>query len=310
VSGLTYKAAVSTDPHSGPMDEPVAASRPDLPLQAVLAIVRCALQEDLPWGDITTESLVPKELAAFGRFVIKADGVVSGLPVAEAVFRVLEPGVCFKALRQDGDRVEAGSTIAEVRGMARTILTGERTALNLLQRMSGIATATAQYVEAVRGTGATITDTRKTVPGLRLLDKYAVRCGGGSNHRFSLSDAVLVKDNHVAAVGGRLLPAALRAARRSIPHTMTIEVEVDRLDQIEEALEGGADIILLDNMGTEELRQAAAVIGGRARIEASGGIGLETVRQVAETGVDLISIGALTHSVKALDISLEISLET
>jgi nicotinate-nucleotide pyrophosphorylase (carboxylating) len=310
MSGLTYGADVPTDLRSVRIDVANAAGPPDLPLQPVLAIVRSSLQEDLPWGDVTTESLVPKELAAVGRIVVKADGVISGLPVAEAVFRELEPGICFKALRQDGDRVEAGSTIAEVHGRARTILTGERTALNLLQRMSGIATATSQYVEAVASTGATITDTRKTAPGLRLLDKYAVRCGGGSNHRFSLSDAVLVKDNHVAAVGERSLAAALRTARRSIPHTMVIEVEVDRLDQIEEALQGGTDIILLDNMGIEELRAAVAVVGRRARTEASGGIGLETVRRVAEAGVDLISIGALTHSVRALDISLEISLET
>jgi nicotinate-nucleotide pyrophosphorylase (carboxylating) len=190
---------------------------------------------------------------------------------------------------------------------------GERTALNLMQRMSGVATATARYVAAIAGTDAVIVDTRKTVPGLRLLDKYAVRCGGGSNHRFSLSDGVLVKDNHLAALQREsdeddLLVAALRAARRSIPHTVRIEVEVDRLDQIEAALAGGADIILLDNMDPATLRRAVDLVTGRALLEASGGITLDTVREIAHTGIDLISVGALTHSVQALDVGLDLSL--
>lgn len=205
--------------------------------------------------------------------------------------------------------MDRGSVAAEVWGNARSLLTAERTALNFLQRMSGIATTTATYVDAVRGTTATIIDTRKTVPGLRLLDKYAVRCGGGSNHRFSLSDGVLVKDNHLAALGERSVAAALRSMRQNLPHTVKIEVEVDRLDQIEAALDGGADILLLDNMSPEMMREAVQRIGGRALTEASGGIALKTVRAVAEAGVNLISIGALTHSVHALDIGLDLELQ-
>jgi nicotinate-nucleotide pyrophosphorylase (carboxylating) len=281
-----------------------------------------ALEEDVPWGDVTTETLVPANIQAVGRFVPKEDGIICGLNVAAAVFQELDPTLRFDACFCDGDQIRRGEVVAEVRGPARSILTGERTALNLMQRMSGIATATAQYVSAVEGTGATIVDTRKTAPGLRALDKYAVRCGGGTNHRFSLSDGVLVKDNHLAALlprvgrehgdplrtdaGADRLPLALRAARQSVPHTIRVEVEVDRLDQIEPALQGGADIILLDNMGPAELRRAVELIGGRALTEASGGITLERVREVAESGVDLISIGALTHSVRALDISLDV----
>jgi nicotinate-nucleotide pyrophosphorylase (carboxylating) len=281
---------------------------PDLPPQPVFEIVRSALQEDMPWGDVTSDALLPWDLAATGRFVVKAEGMISGLAVAAEVFRQLDPRLRFTSLGRDGGRVQAGSLIAEVRGPAHGILAGERTALNFLQRMSGIATMTSVYVQAVAGTNATITDTRKTMPGLRLLDKYAVRCGGGSNHRFSLSDAVLVKDNHIAALGERSLVAGLRAARRLIPHTVSIEVEVDRLDQIEAALAGGADIILLDNMELADLSRAVAMIGNRARTEASGGVSLESVRRIAETGVDLISVGALTHSVHSLDISLELTI--
>jgi len=293
-------------PHPG-------SSLPVLPAARVQAIVRRALEEDMPWADITTDALVPPDVHGVGRFIVKQPGTIAGLQVAAMVFDQLEPDLRFVPACLDGDFVQAGTVVAEVWGSVRPILGGERTALNLLQRMSGIATETRRYVEAVSDTGATITDTRKTAPGLRLLDKYAVRCGGGANHRFSLSDAVLVKDNHLAAFAeGRsgpdatTLPEALRAARRKIPHTMTIEVEVDRLDQIEEALSGGADIILLDNMEPEKLRSAVDLIGGRARTEASGGIDLETVRRVAETGVDLISVGALTHSIRALDIGLEV----
>jgi nicotinate-nucleotide pyrophosphorylase (carboxylating) len=276
----------------------------------VQSLVRLCLEEDLPWGDVTSETLVPAEIQAAGRFVAKEDGVICGLGVAALVFEELDSSLHFAGCLSDGARARTGEVVAEVRGAARSILSGERTALNLLQRMSGIATATARYVEAVEGTPAHIVDTRKTCPGLRLLDKYAVRCGGGANHRFSLSDGALVKDNHLAAIGAGSeegLASALLAMRRSVPHTLKIEVEVDRLDQVEPALAGGADIILLDNMGPEELRRAVGLIGGRALTEASGGITLENVREIAQTGVDLISVGALTHSVRALDISLELS---
>ena len=275
----------------------------------VQSIVRRALEEDMPWGDLTTETLVPKDTQTIGRFLIKEAGIICGLDVAVLVFEELDPSLQFESPVRDGARVVPGDIVAEVRGAARAILMGERTALNLMQRMSGVATTTARYVDAVAGTGATIVDTRKTVPGLRLLDKYAVRCGGGSNHRFSLSDGVLVKDNHLAVIqdgSQNSLEARLQAARRSIPHTVKIEVEVDRLDQIEPALAAGADIILLDNMAPVELRQAVDLVSGRALTEASGGITLESVCAVARSGVNLISVGALTHSVRALDISLEL----
>lgn len=275
-------------------------------------IVRRALEEDIPWLDVTTETLVPANVRATGRFVLREEGIVCGLEVAAAVFQQLDPALRFVACTRDGALARPGEVLAEVTGAARPILMGERTALNLMQRMSAIATATARYVSAVAGTGATIVDTRKTAPGLRFLDKYAVRCGGGSNHRFSLSDGVLVKDNHVAALGAteesNRLTVALHAARRAVPHTIKLEVEVDRLDQIEPALAGGADIILLDNMNPKRLRQAVDLIAGRVLTEASGGITLEHVREVAQSGVNLISVGALTHSVRALDISLEVEI--
>jgi nicotinate-nucleotide pyrophosphorylase (carboxylating) len=277
-----------------------------LPRARLREIVRQALTEDAPWGDLTTDTLVAADVSAEGRFVVKEDGVICGLSVAAMVFEELDSVAIFSACARDGKRVTGGTVVARVCGPARTILTGERTALNLLQRMSGIATATARYVDAVVGTGATIVDTRKTAPGLRLLDKYAVRCGGGSNHRFSLSDGVLVKDNHLAVLGDKTPVEALRAMRGSVPHTMKIEVEVDKIDQIESVLTAGADIILLDNMDSDQLRHSVRLIAGRALTEASGGVTLETVRSIAESGVDLISIGALTHSVRALDISLDL----
>lgn len=292
------------------MTETVSPLPSALNREHVRAIVRRALEEDMPRGDITTETLVPGDAEAAGRFVVKQDGVVCGLGVVAIVFEQLDASLRFAACVGDGDRVAPGDVVAEVRGKARPILMGERTALNLMQRMSGIATATAGYVAAIEGTTATIVDTRKTAPGLRLLDKYAVRCGGGSNHRFSLSDGVLIKDNHLVAIGegaGDSLDTRLRAMRRWLPPTVKIEVEVDRLDQIEPVLSGGADIILLDNMNADELRQAVELVGGRAVTEASGGITLETVRDIARSGVDLISIGALTHSVQALDIGLDLS---
>jgi nicotinate-nucleotide pyrophosphorylase (carboxylating) len=279
-----------------------------LPRRQIQEIIRRALDEDAPWGDITSDALIPAETCASGVFMVKEAGIVCGLDVVAAVFVEVDPGICFEAQLHDGSRVAAGAVAATVSGAARAILTAERTALNLMQRMSGIATATARYVDAVAGTGAVIVDTRKTAPGLRLLDKYAVRCGGGENHRFSLSDGVLVKDNHLAMVndGGASISERLRAVRRSAPHTIRVEVEVDRLDQIETVLAGDADIVLLDNMPPAELRRAVDLIAGRALTEASGGITLESVSAVARAGVDLISVGALTHSVRALDIGLDL----
>lgn len=279
----------------------------DLPWEAVEEAVRRALAEDLPWGDLTTEALIPPEWTARARLVARQAGVVAGLPVAERVFRALDPAVSFRARVAEGARVEPGEVLAEVEGRARALLAGERTALNFLQRLSGIATLTARFVEAVGGTGVRIVDTRKTAPGLRALEKYAVRVGGGHNHRHGLSDGVLIKDNHLALLrrAGISLGEAVRRARARVPHTVRVEVEVETLEELEEALQAGADLILLDNMPPDLLREAVRRARGRAVLEASGGIRLETVRAAAEAGVDLISVGALTHSAPALDISLE-----
>ncbi|HAZ63656.1 MAG TPA: carboxylating nicotinate-nucleotide diphosphorylase [Armatimonadetes bacterium] len=260
------------------------------------------LAEDIGWGDATTNACVPATARCQGRFVMRAAGVVAGLECAREVFALLDGEVAFEALSADGERVSAGETVAVVRGPARPVLTGERLALNLLQRLSGIASLTRRYVDAVAGTRAVILDTRKTTPGLRRLEKAAVRAGGGRNHRFGLSDGVLIKDNHLVAAGS--LTAAVGAARAG-GYLLRVEVEVDRLEQIEEALAAGAEGILLDNMGPEQLRAAVALIGGRAFTEASGGVNLETVRAIAESGVDGISVGALTHSAPALDIGLD-----
>ncbi|TDA68852.1 MAG: carboxylating nicotinate-nucleotide diphosphorylase [Clostridia bacterium] len=267
-------------------------------------IVRRALAEDIGRGDWTT-SIVP--LDALGRAVItaKAAGRIAGLPVAEAVFRELDSGLVWQPLVSEGAEVIKGLDVAEVRGRIVSILQGERVALNFLQRASGIATLTAQYVAAVAGTKARIADTRKTVPGLRLLDKYAVRVGGGTNHRMGLDDAVLIKDNHIVACGG-IRPAVAALRRSGAPFTLQVEVEVTSLGQLQEAMECGVQAVLLDNMTWAEMRQAVELAQGRVLLEASGGITLETVRAVAETGVDIISVGALTHSVRALDLSLNL----
>ena len=279
-----------------------------LPLGDARRVAEVALAEDSPWGDVTSEALLPAGVRALGSMVARGRGVLAGLRVAEAAFAAADPEVRFHPLEVDGAVVEPGDHVATVAGPARAILRAERVALNLLQRLSGIATLTARFVAAVDGTGARIVDTRKTTPGLRALERYAVRAGGGHNHRWSLSDAVLVKDNHVAALAARGVPLAeaVRAARRSLPHTVTVQVEVDRLDQIDAALEGGADAVLLDNMTPEQLRTAVGMVAGRAVVEASGGVSLDTVRAIAETGVDVISVGALTHSAPALDIALEV----
>lgn len=262
-----------------------------------------ALKEDIGTGDITTNSCIPEDRQAEGRLIAKADGVVCGLAMAARVFRLLDERIVLTPLVQDGDRVGKGEVLAELSGPARGILTGERVALNLLQRMSGIATATAKAVSAVSGTKAKICDTRKATPGLRVLEKTAVRVGGGHNHRFNLADGVLIKDNHIAAAGG--IAEAVRAARAAAPHVMKIEVEAETLEDVQKALDAGAEIIMLDNMDTETMRQAVDLVGGRALTEASGNMGERDLKEVAQTGVDFISIGALTHSVKALDISLK-----
>jgi nicotinate-nucleotide pyrophosphorylase (carboxylating) len=267
-------------------------------------VVRDALAEDLGRGDLTSEALLEPETRCRAEILIKERGVVCGLAAAEAVFRALDPDLRFQALVEDGEEVhEPPAVVARVEGAARAVLGGERTALNLLGRLSGIATLTRRFVEAVAGTGAVILDTRKTTPGLRALEKYAVLCGGGRNHRFGLDDGILVKDNHIRLAGGiRAAVERLRRAGTDLP----IEVEAETLEDVREALQAGADAILLDNMSPEELRQAVALVAGRAKLEASGGVSLDTVRTIAEAGVDFISVGALTHAARSLDVSLEV----
>ena len=267
--------------------------------RAVLA----ALAEDIGAGDVTTEATVPEDAVGTAELLVKAAGVVCGLRAAESTFRALDPEIRFDALASDGDVVdEPPAVVARVTGSERAILTGERVALNFVGRLSGIATLTRRYVAAVDGTGAAVLDTRKTTPGLRALEKHAVACGGGRNHRFGLDDAVLVKDNHLRAAGSVADAVRLVRAASDLP----IEVECETLDQVSEALEAGVEAILLDNMTLAELREAVALTAGRARLEASGGVSLDTVRAIAETGVDEISVGALTHSARSLDVSLEL----
>jgi len=261
------------------------------------------LEEDVGRGDRTTEAVIPDELTGRARIEAREGAVIAGLEVARACFVSLGD-VVWEPTVSDGDRVEAGDTVVRIRGRLRTILVGERTALNLLQRLSGIATMTRRYVEAVAGTPAQVVDTRKTTPGLRLLEKYAVRVGGGSNHRAGLDDGILIKDNHIAAAGG--VTEAVARALADRPHGLKVEVEVQDLDQLDEALAAGAEAILLDNMSPEMVREAVSKAGGKALLEASGGITLDTVSEYAKTGVDLISVGALTHSVRAIDLSLEV----
>jgi nicotinate-nucleotide pyrophosphorylase (carboxylating) len=273
-----------------------------LPLEILDQVVRAALAEDVGTGDITTQATVPAEAHAEAQIVAKATGVIAGLPVAQRVFHHLDPEVEFRPTLNEGASVRPGDTVARIFGRAHPILTGERVALNFLQYLSGIATRTAGFVALVQGTRARITDTRKTAPGLRSLAKYAVRVGGGSNHRYGLYDALLIKENHVAAAGG--INEAVTRARFYAPHTVRIEVEVRDVREVDQALDAGADIILLDNLTAEQLQVAVERIGTRALTEASGGITEETVAGIAATGVDIISIGALTHSVQALDLSL------
>jgi nicotinate-nucleotide pyrophosphorylase (carboxylating) len=265
-------------------------------------LIEQALLEDIHTGDITTRAVVPEPRPAEARLIAKEDLVVAGLLIAGRVFTRLDPDVIFSPSFSEGDSASKGDVLATLRGDAADLLMGERVALNLLQRMCGIATLTSRFVAAVSGTKARIVDTRKTTPGLREIEKYAVRIGGGINHRTGLYDGVLIKENHISAAGG--ITEAIRRARAYIPHTLKIEIETETLSQVDEALAAGADIIMLDNMGLDEMRSAVATIAGRALVEASGGVNLETVRAIAETGVDIISVGALTHSPRAMDISM------
>jgi len=269
-------------------------------------VVARALAEDIGYGDITTQATISEDQKASGVFVAKEEGVICGLPLIEEIFHYADPSLLVSIWVDEGSRVKPGDVLAEVQGSAQAILSGERVALNFIQRLSGIATQTRKLVDIVADFPVRIVDTRKTVPGLRFLEKYAVRTGGGHNHRFSLSDAVLIKDNHIIAAGG--ITAAVELARKNVPHTMTIEVEVETEEQVREALVARADIIMLDNMSLEQMREMVKLIDGRAKVEASGNITEENIRAVAETGVDIISVGALTHSANALDISLDLKL--
>ena len=276
---------------------------------AIQALVRMALDEDAPWGDLTSQTLIPATARVSAELVAREDGILSGADLFCAAMSLTDSAIVTTFRVQDGQTFGAGKVLAAAEGPARGVLQAERVALNFVQRLSAIATLTAKYVAEIAGTKARIVDTRKTTPGLRLVERYAVRCGGGHNHRFSLSDAVMAKDNHLAVVGatgGTSLTEALRQMREVLPHTTHIEVEVDRLDQIEAVLAAGVDTIMFDNFSTADMRTGVAQVGGRALIEASGGITLARIREIAETGVDIISVGALTHSVHALDLGLDL----
>lgn len=285
-----------------------AAVEPD-----IRALIDLALSEDVGTGDITSIATVPADRIATAIMLAKQNGVLSGIGVAQEVFRTVDPEVTFDALKANGDELRDRDHIAIVRGNARSILTAERTALNFVQRLSGVATVTAEYATAVAGTSTKVVDTRKTTPGMRLLQKRAVIHGGGSNHRFGLADGVLIKDNHLAAIGGsNRITDAVTAARKTAPHTLKIEVEVTSLDELREALDANADIVMLDNMDTATMAEAVAIRNAHANqplLEASGGITLERLPEIAATGIDFISSGALTHSAPSLDISLDITLD-
>ena len=269
-------------------------------------IIKTALLEDINYLDCATDYLIDEEQENTARFLAKSDGVLCGIDIALRVFQILQPqGFEATVYKHDGDLLEKGDIIAEIKGKTRALLKGERTALNLIQHMSGVATATRKAVDIIEGTNASIADTRKTLPGLRPLQKYAVTVGGGRNHRFNLSDAAMLKDNHVDAGGG--IANAVAKLKQKLGHMTKIELEVRNLDELGQALEAGVDVIMLDNMSCEQMREAVEITNGRALFEASGGITDETLREIAETGVDIISMGALTHSVKAFDISLKIS---
>lgn len=270
-------------------------------------LVTAALDEDAPWGDLTSESIVPDNSVVRAQLVSREPGVFSGVSLLEAAFHLVDPETRMELHINDGEAFESRAVLATITGPARAILRAERIALNFTQRMSGIATLTSRYVDEIRGTKARIVDTRKTTPGLRIIERQAVRNGGGHNHRFSLSDAVMVKDNHLAAVisQGMSITEALVQMKSRLPHTTHVEVEVDRIDQIEAVLAAGVDTIMLDNFTNDELREGVRLIRDHAVVEASGGVTLDTVAAIAETGVDVISVGALTHSVRALDLGLD-----
>lgn len=275
--------------------------------EALIESIKGWLREDVGSGDVTTNVTIPEGHQSKAVIHAKDDGIVAGIHVAELVFREVDRTLSFAAKVKDGDRVTRGTILAEVEGSTHRLLTGERLALNLLQRMSGIATRTRMYVDALEGLPTRLVDTRKTTPGHRVLEKYAVRVGGGANHRFGLYDAVMIKDNHIKGAGG--ITQAVKRARMAVPHTMTIEVETENLEQVQEALQAGADIIMLDNMQPGLMREAVAVIREQAphvKVEASGNVSLETIRGIAETGVDVISVGRLTYSFESMDISLDL----
>jgi nicotinate-nucleotide pyrophosphorylase (carboxylating) len=306
VSPAAAPAAVRAHPGGDGLASELGYSPP--PLSYVRQIIQRALDEDVAWGDVTTDNSVPADQRSRAVLLAKQPAVLCGGQVFAETFALVDPSVTVEFLLPDGTEVSRGEVAARVEGPTRALLTAERTALNFVQRLSGIATTTAAYAACLRGLPTKLIDTRKTTPGLRVLEKYAVRVGGGHNHRFNLADGVLMKDNHLAALRSRGLDLAeaIRTIKRRIPHTMRAEVEVTSLDQIDAALAGGADVILLDNMSTADMRSAVKRIAGRALTECSGNVTLETVRERAETGVDLISSGALTHSARAVDLSLEI----
>ncbi|WP_315794143.1 carboxylating nicotinate-nucleotide diphosphorylase [Paenibacillus sp. BIC5C1] len=276
--------------------------------EGLIESIKNWLREDVGAGDVTTSVTIPAGSQSKAVIHAKDNGIIAGITVAELVFQVVDPGLVFTPMVKDGDAVTHGTILAEVEGSTHSLLTGERLALNLLQRMSGIATRTRTYVDALEGLPTRLVDTRKTTPGHRLLEKYAVRVGGGANHRFGLYDAVMIKDNHIKGAGG--ITEAVQRARAVIPHTMTIEVETENLEQVREALQAGADIIMLDNMQPDLMREAVVLIREQAphvKVEASGNVSLNTIRGIAESGVDVISVGRLTYSFESLDISLDLN---
>ncbi len=282
-------------------------SAPSLPPMLFDKLVRAALEEDLGRaGDITTLATIPAGTQAIAVMAARKAGVIAGLPVAQETFRQIDPSLKFEILHADGSKVAAGTALARISGEARSILTAERVALNFVSRMCGTASLTARYAELIAHTKAKVCCTRKTTPGLRALEKYAVRCGGGMNHRFGLDDAILIKDNHIAVSGS--ITAALRAAKAAIGHLVKIEIEVDNLDQLDEVLAEGADVVLLDNMTPDQMREAVRRIAGRMKTEASGGVRLDNIKEIAEAGVDLVSSGSITHSAPVLDIGLDIEI--
>ncbi len=287
------------------MQSSICTTSKMLNLRSLDPLIELAFAEDIGIGDITTEATVSSSQKGIGTLFAKSEGIVAGLPIAERVFAKLDTTLRFRALVNDGDAITTGMSIAEIQGSAKAILIGERTALNFLQRLSGVATLTSQFVKVVADYDVKIIDTRKTTPGWRVLQKYAVRVGGGHNHRFGLYDGILIKDNHIVAAEG--IRNAVQSAREAAPHTTKIEVEVETIEQVNEALDVGVDILLLDNMSLDIMQQVVQLVGTRAVTEASGGITLEQVQAVAATGVDLISVGALTHSAMPLDISLKLT---